>query len=105
MRNFLGSFHNFLLLLPPLLSNSLPADPGTARLLTLESDIAEVQEKWKQYRNIVTITISAIFIVIMLGASTGSACQLVIAGTTQSFISNKDESAPIKHKTDAKLLW
>ena len=54
MRDFLGSFHNFLLLLPPLLSNSLPADPGTARLLTLESDINEVQEKWRQYRNIVT---------------------------------------------------
>ena len=54
MRDFFGSFHNFLLLLPPLLSNSLPADPGTARLLTLESDINEVQEKWRQYRNIVT---------------------------------------------------
>ena len=54
MRDFLGSFHNFLLLLPPLLSNSLPADLGTARLLTLESDIKEVQEKWRQYRNIVT---------------------------------------------------
>ena len=52
---------------------------------------------------IILLLISAIFIVIMLGASTGSACQLVIAGTTQSFISNKDESAPIKHKTDAKL--
>ena len=54
MRDFLGSFHNFLLLLPPLFSNSLPADLGTARLLTLESDIKEVQEKWRQYRNIVT---------------------------------------------------
>ena len=55
MRDFFGSFlHNFLLLLPPLLSYSLPADLGTARLLSLESDIKEVQERWRQYRNIVT---------------------------------------------------
>ena len=54
---------------------------------------------------IILIIISAIFIVIMLGASKGSACQLVIAGTTQSFISNKDESALIKSKMDGILPW
>ena len=51
MRDIFGSF---LLLLPPLLSHSLPADLGTARLLSLESDILEVGERWRQYRNIVT---------------------------------------------------
>ena len=47
-------FGGLLLLLSPLPSNSLPADLGTGRLLSLESDIKEVQERWKQYRNLVT---------------------------------------------------
>ena len=34
---------------------STPAlDVGTGRLLALDSDIAEVQERWRQYRNLVT---------------------------------------------------
>ena len=35
------------------LPSRLGSDIGTARLLTLESDIKEVQEKWRQYRNAV----------------------------------------------------
>ena len=41
-------------LLPLVCCSTLKMDPGTARLLTLDSDIKEVQEKWRQYRNIVT---------------------------------------------------
>ena len=40
-------------LLPLVCCSTLTTDPSTARLLTLESDINEVQEKWRQYRNIV----------------------------------------------------
>ena len=45
---------SLLLLLSFVCCSILAMDHGTARLLTLESDIAEVQEKWRQYRNIVT---------------------------------------------------
>ena len=43
-----------LSLLPLLSCSTLTMDPSTARLLSLESDIKEVQERWRQYRNIVT---------------------------------------------------
>ena len=56
MRKFSGAVHHLclLLLLTPLPSKSFPADVGTGRLLALDSDIAEVQERWRQYRNLVT---------------------------------------------------
>ena len=56
MREFSGAVHHLclLLLLTALPSKSFPADVGTGRLLALDSDIAEVQERWRQYRNVVT---------------------------------------------------
>jgi hypothetical protein len=32
---------------------ALPSGPGTARLLALDSDIKEVQQRWRRYRNVV----------------------------------------------------
>ena len=57
MREFSGAVHHLcllLLLLTALPSKGFPADVGTGRLLALDSDIAEVQERWRQYRNLVT---------------------------------------------------
>ena len=57
MREFSGAVHHLcllLLLLTAIPSKSFPADVGTGRLLALDSDIAEVQERWRQYRNLVT---------------------------------------------------
>ena len=46
---------SLLLSLVSLTHGSTPAlDVGTGRLLALDSDIAEVQERWRQYRNVVT---------------------------------------------------
>ena len=46
---------SLLLFLVFLTHGSTPAlEVGTGRLLALDSDIAEVQERWRQYRNLVT---------------------------------------------------
>ena len=46
---------SLLLSLVSFTHGSTPAlDVGTGRLLALDSDIAEVQERWRQYRNLVT---------------------------------------------------
>ena len=43
-----------LSLIPIATCSTLTLDLSTARLLSLDSDIREVQERWRQYRNIVT---------------------------------------------------